>query len=131
MEQTFPEIYLPPGKLTVLDQLRKNNPEDIYLFQSRSRSVSKIPKPLTIQRITVELKIAAVNCGIITKDEPLGVMTLRKCFGYHHIVHGNWSVHEMMRYLEAHSLSATKRYLCLPDNVLLGATPRNRTSTKK
>lgn len=35
-------------------------------------------------------------------------MTLRKCFGYHHIVHGNWSVHEMMRYLEAHSLNSTK-----------------------
>ncbi len=127
----YRKIYLPQSSITVLDHLRKSNPEDVYLFQSRSRSVSRTPKPLTVQRITVELKIAAVNCGIITEDEPLGVMTLRKCFGYHHIVHGNWSVHEMMRYLETHSLSATKRYLCLPENVLLGATPRNRISTKK
>ena len=127
----FRKIYLPQSSITILDKLRQNNPDDIYLFQSRSPSVSKTPNPLTVQRITVELKKAAVNCGIISENEPLGVMTLRQCFGYHHIVHGNWSVHEMMRYLEAHSLNSTKKYLCLPDDVRLGATPRNRKPQKE
>lgn len=125
-DKPYKKIYLSDCSMKLLDQLRTHHPDDIYIFQSRSPHARKNPRPLTIQRITLELKRTAVASGIIPEDEPFGVVALRKCFGYHHVVHGNWTVHEMMRYLEQRSLKITSQYLDLPENVPLGCKPRNR-----
>ena len=130
-DKPYKKIYLSDNCMELLDQLRMHHPDDIYIFQSRSPHARKNPRPLTIQRITLELKRTAVASGIIPAEEPFGALTLRKSYGYHHIVHGVWTVHEMMRYLEQHSLKITCQYLDLPEDVPLGCTPRKRSPRNK
>lgn len=125
------KIYLCDRSIEVLDQLREHYPDDIYLFQSRSPHARKNPSPLTIQRITLELKRTAVASGIIGEDEPFGAVALRKSNGYHQIMYGGWTVHQMMRYLAQRSMKITREYLDLPENVPLGCTPRKRSPWKR
>ena len=108
------KIYLSGKSVAVLRQLREKYPEDVFIFQSAAPGSRKKAKAIHESALRQILRQSAKEIGIM-KDEAVGPITLRKSFGYHHLVHGTWSLHELMRYFEQRSLKATKNYVCITD----------------
>ncbi len=117
------KFYFNDRTLAALDKLRSENPDDVYIFQNSYRNSKKDkPAPMTSRYISSCLSDAAKKSQI-TLPGDVGAVTLRKCFGYHHLVHGDWSLHEMMRYFEQRSLSFTKHYLDITDEKIMIRRP--------
>ena len=108
------KIYLSSKSVNILRQLRDKRPDDVFVFQSEAPNCRKKIKPIHEPAMRHMLRESAKDAGI-AKDEAVGPITLRKSFGYHHLVHGTWSLHELMRYFEQRSLKATKNYVDITD----------------
>lgn len=104
------KIYLSSKSVNILRKLREKKPDDIFVFQSEAPNCRKKIKPIHENAMRHMLRESAKDAGI-AKGEAIGPITLRKSFGYHHLVHGTWSLHELMRYFEQRSLKATKNYV--------------------
>jgi len=107
------KIYLSSKTIAVMRQLREKYPEELYVFQSNSPNQKKL-RPVHENAMRQMLRESAKEAGI-AKDEAIGPITLRKSFGYHHLVHGTWTLHELMRYFEQRTLKATKTYVDITD----------------
>lgn len=107
-------IIFSAKSVSMLNKLRERCPNDIYVFQSESPNSKKKAKPLTYKNISAQLRDAAEKCGIPLPG-PVGAVTLRKSFGYHHVVHGTWTLHEVMRYFEQRSFHFTRNYIGITD----------------
>ncbi len=106
------KIIFSPVSVTALNKLRERCPADIYVFQSESPNSKKNAKPVTLRSLGVQLRDSAEKSGIPLPGA-VGALTLRKSFGYHHIVHGTWTLHEVMRYFEQRSFQFTRNYIDL------------------
>ena len=107
------KIYLSSKSVNILRQLRDKKPDDVFVFQSEAPNRKRV-KPIHESAMRHMLRESAKDAGI-AKGEAIGPITLRKSFGYHHLVHGTWSLHELMRYFEQRSLKATKNYVDITD----------------
>lgn len=104
-------VEIQPENITELTQLRNENPDDVYLFQSESRSI-RLPQPWSQQYVTAFLKKSALEAGL---TEKIGFLTLHKTYGYQLVVRGNFSLWEIQNIFEQHSLAATRKYLDITD----------------
>ena len=108
------KIFFSDKSLEVLNQLRKEHPEDIYIFQSHAVNVRQKIQPVQMYSIGNVFKEAARKAKIKGADE-VSAVTLRKTFGYHHLVNGSWSIHQLTRYFDHKYTGITRQYIDLKD----------------
>ena len=105
------KIYFCDASLAVMNELRENYPNDIYIFQSHAKSVKDV-HPIRLVSIGEVFKEAA-KLAQISGAEDVSPVTLRKTFGYHHVVNGSWSIHQLTRYFDHKYIGTTKQYIDL------------------
>ena len=108
------KIFFCDRSLAVLNQLRETYPNDVYIFQSHSQNVRKKIQPLNRLSIGRIFKAAAIKAKI-SDPENVSAVTLRKTFGYHHLVNGSWSIHQLTRYFDHKYTGLTRKYIDLTD----------------
>jgi integrase len=108
------KIFFNDKSLDILNRLRKEHPEDVYLFQSHAANVGKKIQPVTMYSIGIIFKEAARKAKIKGADD-VSAVTLRKTFGYHHLVNGSWSIHQLTRYFDHKYTGITRQYIDLKD----------------
>lgn len=100
--------------LEILNQLRKDYPEDVYIFQTHAANSVGKQQPVSLYSIGTIFKEAARKAQIAGADE-VSAVTLRKTFGYHHVVTGSWSIYQLTRYFDHKYSGITKKYIDLTD----------------
>ena len=112
--------------LEILNELRKNYPDDIYIFQTHAANVPGKQQPVNMYSIGNIFKEAARQAKISGADE-VSAVTLRKTFGYHHVVTGSWSIYQLTRYFDHKYSGITKKYIDLTsEEVNTKQLPRKR-----
>ena len=91
-----------------LQSLREKYPNDIYIFQSESRNKSSTPTHWKINHIRNFLRNSAKEIGI---KATVSALTLRKSYGYHMVVNGNWTLRQLQHRFEQSRLSITRKYI--------------------
>lgn len=89
-------------------QLRKEFPNDVYIFQSQSRNKSSAPQHWETSHVRKFLRISAKEIGL---KEIVSALTLRKSYGYHMVVNGTWTLRQLQHYFGQPRLSTTRKYI--------------------
>lgn len=122
------KIFFSDKSLKILNRLRKEYPEDVYIFQSHAVNIGKKIQPVTMYSIGNIFKEAARKAKIEGADE-VSAVTLRKSFGYHHLVNGSWSIHQLTRYFDHKYTVITRQYIDLKnEKINTKQLPRKRRS---
>lgn len=100
-------IVLNERALQALRELKKLNPDSIYVFQSMSNVNKANPKPISRQYVGRKLSEAQEACHI---KENLGTHSMRKTFGYHKFKAGV-PLPQLMRVFGHSSQEVTARYI--------------------
>lgn len=108
------KIFFSDKSLEILNQLRTEHPDDIFIFQSHALNVVKKNQPVNLYSIGTIFKDAARKAKIAGADD-VSAVTLRKTFGYHHLVNGTWSIHQLTRYFDQKHSTLTRQYIDLKD----------------
>ncbi|MFA6714571.1 MAG: tyrosine-type recombinase/integrase [Victivallaceae bacterium] len=120
------KIFFSNRSLEILNQLREKYPEDVYIFQSHAVNVGEKIQPFAMSSIGYIFKEAARDAKIEGADE-VSAVTLRKSFGYHHLVNGAWSIHQLTRYFDHKYTGITRKYIDLKnEKINTKQLPRKR-----
>ncbi len=100
-------IQLNPKALSIIERIRNEHPEHIYLFQSFRNQQSKgsEPKPLTRRAVSAAFSSIGEELKI-----PLGTHSMRKTRGYH-LYQNTKDIARVMKMLRHTSEGATLRYI--------------------
>ena len=101
----------------LLKELRKQFPNDVYIFQTQSPNTSKKPpKPWSIAYIGRILRESALAAGL---KETISPLTLRKSYGYHMVVHGTWTLRQLQQRFGQPRLSTTRKYINITNEPII------------
>ncbi len=93
----------------LLSELRKQFPDDVYIFQAQSRNANnQPPKSWSTTYIGKVLRESAKAAGL---KETISLLTLRKSYGYHMVVHGTWTLRQLQQRFGQPRLSSTRKYI--------------------
>ncbi len=125
------KIFFSDKSLKILNQLREEYPEDVYVFQSHAVNIKKKVQPVNMYSIGNIFKDAARKAKIKGADD-VSAVTLRKTFGYNHLINDSWSIHQLTRYFDHKYTGITKRYLDLTDEKInTKQLPRRRKNKRQ
>jgi integrase len=107
-------IIFPDNCRKMIKELIKENPNDVYLFQSKMFGYENRPAiywaPEYIRKF---LQKSAKESGMPT--ESFGASMLRKTFGYFQLKYSKWTLRELQQYFEMRSINLLKEYLDITD----------------
>lgn len=107
-------IIFPDNCKKMIKELIKENPDDVYLFQSKVLGYQNRPAAFWApEYIRQFLQKSARESGIPT--EAFGASMLRKTFGYFQLKYTGWTLRELQRYFEMRSINLLKEYLDITD----------------
>lgn len=125
------KVIIPPDAAKTLEELRKERPDDVYIFQSESRNQMKKPTPWSLNYIRLFLSESALKSGAVKADAQIGSLTLRKSYGYFLITKRKWTIRELQRELEMRTAELVIAYIGLTDEPYeLGISRRDRIPRK-
>jgi len=108
------KIIFPDNCRKMIKELIRENPEDVYLFQSKILGYQNRPPAYWApEYIRQFLQRSAKESGIPT--EAFGASMLRKTFGYFQLKYSGWTLRELQRYFEMRSINLLKEYLDISD----------------
>ena len=101
------KIQLNHKALSIVDSIRSQHPDSIYLFQSRRSSniTNRVPKAISRQAISSAFKEIGNTIGV-----NLGTHSMRKTRGYHMYKKTN-DIARVMKMLRHSSEGVTLRYI--------------------
>lgn len=102
-------IQLNPKAKTIIERIKEDHPDHLYLFQSHRTTQIKHRAPKPLSRRAVSKAFEAVGKEL---KLPLGTHSMRKTRGYH-LYHATKDITRVMRMLRHRSEAVTLRYIGL------------------